>query len=193
MTPQLEEIIKVRKKARKPGCDFIFHNDGHAIRDYRKCWHTVCVMIGLGKFHCRGCRDQNHNFVEVLDAEKKCPKCEKKWEVPKYIGKLFHDFRRMAAHELWKAGEDTAEDCRRNRSRDPGNVQEICRPLHRRRKAGASAGSAGAKRRCGEKRNWITALCRPHCANRVGPLFGRHGQYTDNLSKRKGSQFSGSL
>ncbi len=110
LTPRLEEIIRLRRAARIPGCEFIFHNQGHAIRDYRKCWHTVCVMIGLGKFYCRNCRDKEHAFISALDAEKKCPKCEKKWEVPKYIGTLFHDFRRTAAHELWKAG-NTAEDC----------------------------------------------------------------------------------
>ena len=107
LTPRLEEIIELRRTVRKPECEFIFHHDGEAIRDYRKCWHTACVMLGLGKFYCR---DQGHNFISVLDAEKKCPKCGKKWEVPKYIGKLFHDFRRTAAHELWKAG-NTAEDC----------------------------------------------------------------------------------
>lgn len=110
LTPRLEEIIRLRRAARIPGCEFIFHNEGHAIRDYRKCWHSVCVMIGLGKFYCRNCRDKEHAFISVLDAEKKCPKCEKKWEVPKYIGKLFHDFRRTAAHELWKAG-NSEKDC----------------------------------------------------------------------------------
>jgi integrase len=110
LTPQLEEIIKVRKRARVPGCDFIFHNERHAIKDYRKCWQTVCVMIGIGKFYCRDCRDEARNFTAVLDAKKTCPKCAKKWEVPKYVGKLFHDFRGTAAHELWKAG-NSEKDC----------------------------------------------------------------------------------
>jgi len=45
-----------------------------------------------------------------LDAEKKCPRCGKKWETPKYIGRIFHDFRRSAAHEMWKSG-NSIEDC----------------------------------------------------------------------------------
>ena len=30
--------------------------------------------------------------------------------LPKYIGRIFHDFRRSAAHETWKAGS-SIEDC----------------------------------------------------------------------------------
>lgn len=49
-------------------------------------------------------------WVSVLDTERKYPKCGQKWERPKYIGRLMHDFRRSAAHEAWKAGS-TMEDC----------------------------------------------------------------------------------
>jgi integrase len=30
---------------------------------------------------------------------------------PKYVGRIFHDFRRSAAHEMWKAG-CTVDDCK---------------------------------------------------------------------------------
>ena len=110
LTPQLKEIIEVRRAARVPGCDLIFHNKGRAIRDYRKCWQTVCVLSGLGRFYCRDCRDEKHEYISVLDAKKACPKCGRKCRAPKYVGRIFHDFRRSAAHELWKAG-NSVQDC----------------------------------------------------------------------------------
>ena len=36
---------------------------------------------------------------------------ERKYDTPKYIGKLFHDFRRSAADEAWKAG-NSMEECK---------------------------------------------------------------------------------
>lgn len=49
--------------------------------------------------------------VFKLDASKKCSACGKSWsENPKYVGKIFHDFRRSAAHESWKSGS-SVEDC----------------------------------------------------------------------------------
>jgi integrase len=112
LTPQLEEVIARRHAARIPECELIFHNEGHAIRDYRKCWHTACVLNGLGKFYCRDCRDEKRNYISVLDDKKTCPKCGRKWtkKEPKYIGRIFHDFRRSAAHEMWKAG-NSVQDC----------------------------------------------------------------------------------
>jgi hypothetical protein len=99
-----------RQSARVPGCDLIFHNDGQPIRDYRKCWQTACVLNGLGSFYCRDCKDENGRLFSLLDAQRKCPHCGKKCRQPKYVGKHFHDFRRTAAHEMWKAG-NTVEDC----------------------------------------------------------------------------------
>jgi integrase len=79
----------------------IFHRDGKAIGDFRKAWHTACVMAGLGKLYCRNCKN-----VE-LEAGRKCPKCAQKWtdnREPEYRGKLFHDFRRTAARNMVRGG-----------------------------------------------------------------------------------------
>jgi integrase len=103
LTPELEEIVNHQRAHKITSCDLIFHRQGRPIADYRKAWYTACVLNGLGHFYCRDCR-------EVLDAKKTCSKCHKKWERPKYIGRIFHDFRRTACHEMWKAG-NTKEDC----------------------------------------------------------------------------------
>jgi integrase len=114
LTPELEVILERRRPAQVVGCPLIFHHDGHAITDYRHCWHTVCVLNGLGRFYCRDCRDEQRNFTFALDADKVCLQCGKKWTgpmEPKYIGRVFHDFRRSASHELFKAG-NSLEDCK---------------------------------------------------------------------------------
>jgi len=110
LTEEIEEILDRRRSDARPGCDLIFHKSGQEIRDYRKGWYSACVTIGLGAFYCRDCRDAEGRYVSKLDAVKQCPRCRKKWEVPKYIGRIFHDFRRSAAHEMWKAGS-SIEDC----------------------------------------------------------------------------------
>ncbi len=104
LTDAISEIIARRRKARVKECDLIFHNEGRTIKDYRKAWHSACVLNGLGLFYCRVCRNEKGHCDSVLDAERKCPKCGKKWEVPKYEGRIMHDFRRSAAHEMWRAG-----------------------------------------------------------------------------------------
>jgi len=91
----------------------IFHNGGNAIRDYRKCWHTVCLTNGLGAYYCRECRNEEGKLNSVLDAHRKCPNCGERYTAKhpgKYIGKLVHDFRRTASHELWKSG-NSIEEC----------------------------------------------------------------------------------
>ena len=87
ITEEMEEVLSRRRAAKVEGCDLIFHHDGQAIIDYRKCWHTACVTNGLGHWEYRECHSR-------LAADRKCPKCEKKSEDPKYIGRLVHDLRR---------------------------------------------------------------------------------------------------
>jgi integrase len=110
ITSELEDILARRRKARVAKSDLIFHRDGHAITDYRKAWHTACVLTGLGTFYCRVCRNDRGEHDSVLDAERKCSRCGKRWDVPLYVGRIMHDFRRSAAHEMRKAG-CSEEDC----------------------------------------------------------------------------------
>jgi len=110
ITNEVSEIIVRRLKARLPSCDLIFHKEGHAIKDYRKAWHSACVLSGLGRFLCRTCRDEKGKCGSVLDADRRCPKCSQKSENPKYEGRIMHDFRRSAAHEMWRAGS-SVEEC----------------------------------------------------------------------------------
>ena len=49
LTPELEEILARRRAARVDGCELIFHHNGRPIRDYRKGWHSACVINGLGQ------------------------------------------------------------------------------------------------------------------------------------------------
>jgi integrase len=102
ITQTLQQILDRRLADRHPDSDFIFHNGGHQIIDYRKCWQTVCVLLGFGNFECRDCKT-------VLDTERQCPKCGAKPERPKYVGRLFHDFRRSASHEMRKYGVPEAD------------------------------------------------------------------------------------
>jgi hypothetical protein len=85
ITPEIQANLDRREKAKVPGCDLIFHNEGH---------------------------DSRGNYLSKLDAQKHCPQCGKKWakKNPKYIGRLLHDFRRSCAYETWKAGS-SVEDC----------------------------------------------------------------------------------
>jgi Phage integrase family len=72
LTEEVEDILSRRKSDRRPGCDLIFHHDGVPIVDYRKCWRSACVCLGLGAYYCRDCRDAECNYTFKLDASKKC-------------------------------------------------------------------------------------------------------------------------
>lgn len=104
---ELTALIERRRTARqirkknKPVVisNYIFHRDGKPIGDFRKAWATACVMAGLGRMVCPRCNGP-------VDAEFKCLACATGWsrDELKYMGRIFHDFRRTAIRDMVRAG-----------------------------------------------------------------------------------------
>jgi len=104
---ELQEIIERRRAAAvwqtEDGethfSEYVFHQNGHSIGDFRKAWARACCAAGVGKLVCRACEGD-------IDAARNCLKCGRTWrrEELKYIGALFHDFRRTAARNLVRGG-----------------------------------------------------------------------------------------
>jgi integrase len=78
---------------------WIFHRNGERIGDFRKAWAAACVMAGLGQWVCPRCDG-------MVDAQHKCAPCAQAWtrEELKYVGRIFHDFRRTAVRDMVRAG-----------------------------------------------------------------------------------------
>jgi integrase len=104
---ELAEVIERRQTARQVKRDnrpvmlaaFIFHRDGDPVGDFRKAWATASCMAGLGKLVCPKCEG-------MTDADYKCAKCSQEWsrDELKYVGRIFHDFRRTAVRDMVRAG-----------------------------------------------------------------------------------------
>ena len=104
---ELAELLERRRVARQVKKDsspvilsaLIFHRNGEPIGDFRKAWATACVMAGLGKLVCPRCNG-------AVDAEYKCAGCSREWDRDelKYVGRIFHDFRRTAVRDMVRAG-----------------------------------------------------------------------------------------
>jgi len=108
---ELSELMERRKAARTVEtptgpvqAQFIFHNDGQPIVDYRKAWARACGMAGVGMMVCPACRVAV--TAKSTSAKRKCSACSKAWkyETLKYTGKSFHDLRRTSVRNTIRAG-----------------------------------------------------------------------------------------
>jgi Cytochrome bd terminal oxidase subunit I len=68
------------------------------------------MSIGLASFlaviEALWLKTKNPTYLQIYRFWLNIFAMGKSWgENPKYIGRIFHDFRRSAAHEVWKAGK----------------------------------------------------------------------------------------
>ncbi len=103
---ELGELLERRQTSRrieKKGVvtisEYVFHNSGKPVGEFRKAWATACCMAGAGSLVCPSCEGP-------VDAEYKCEKCSKRFprEQVRYRGRIIHDLRRCAARNLLAAG-----------------------------------------------------------------------------------------
>jgi hypothetical protein len=64
------------------------------VGDFRKAWQTACVAASVGKFVCWHCGKPAKG--------RKCEVCGT--GQVKYIGRIFHDFRRTSVRSMVRAG-----------------------------------------------------------------------------------------
>ena len=77
----------------------LFHRNGEPVGDFRKAWATASCMAGLGKLVCPKCNG-------AVDGDYNCTQCSREWtrDELKYVGRIFHDFRRTAVRDMVRAG-----------------------------------------------------------------------------------------
>ena len=92
----IERRNAYRKVTTKNGVQlsaYVFHRNGRPVGDFKKAWRSACVSVGLGRFVCKQCK-------KVLEGTR-CKECQIDG---KYVGRLYHDFRRTAARNMVRAG-----------------------------------------------------------------------------------------
>lgn len=88
--------------------EFIFHDAGQPIGDYRKAWQRSCIMAGCGKVVCPKCSGavEPDRVAGTRISTWRCTGCSKvvKYEALRYVGRLAHDLRRSSIRTMVRAG-----------------------------------------------------------------------------------------
>jgi integrase len=95
-------VIERRRAARKlegqMPATLVFHRNGEPVKQFRREWIQACIAAGVGKFVCPKCGQESSTGQEV----RMCSHCRN--PKLKYVGRIFHDFRRSAARDMIRSG-----------------------------------------------------------------------------------------
>ncbi len=78
LNDELLKELQLLQSKRRFGCPYVFHRDGHQIKDYRDAWRSACKKVGL--------QVKDEKTGRTISA------------------KLFHDLRRTAVRNMVRAG-----------------------------------------------------------------------------------------